>query len=234
MNIKSEVKRKSLFCRGSDKRVITKSGLRIHPQFRYEMGNFKSKFPKYTVVPGLYIPYHLYREIEKPKKYKTIYIIRDPREVVISWYHSMKYTHGLMGSVPIHRKRLKKVNKEEGVKYCINHLQWKFSFVRSWINNSNQGEILIVRFEDITENPIDEWQKIFQHCKININKNETKKILQSYTKEKMRKKDLNKRSKSKSHYRRKKEEWEDVFTPEHINTFKNVNGNIVEELGYRW
>lgn len=223
---------KSVF---GDTDVVKNTGLRVHPQFRYEIGEFKKSFPKYTFVPGLYIPYELYREIKKPDKHKTIYVIRDPREVVVSWYYSMRYTHSLMGTVRYHRRKLKQLGESEGIEYCIKHLQWKFSFVRSWWQGCEDSRVLTVRFENLTRNPIQEWKKIFEHCGIKIDKSKLKAVLDRYTKEKMRKKDMKKRKeKSRSHYRKDKKSWDELFKSRHIEIFRKINGDIVDRLGYEW
>jgi len=48
--------------------------------------------------------YDLYEEIQKPERYRTIYVQRDPRDVIVSWYWSMLETHVLMGKVGKYRK----------------------------------------------------------------------------------------------------------------------------------
>ena len=43
-----------------DRRVRRASGLSVFPKFRHEFGAFHRRFPKYTIVPGLYILRGLY------------------------------------------------------------------------------------------------------------------------------------------------------------------------------
>jgi hypothetical protein len=217
----------------SDPEIVKKSGLKTHPQFRYEVGEFRKKFPKYTFVPGLYVPYQLYKEINKPRKYKTLYVVRDPRDIVVSWYYSMKYTHADVGRVKEHRRKLKKLDEKKGIEYCIRHLQWKFSFIRTWWNNKSNPDIYVVKFEDLTKNPIDEWSRVFDHCCIEVNKKELKKILNRYTKEKMRKRDLKGKNRSISHYRKNKKTWKEISDKRHNDIFHEINGNILNVLGYK-
>jgi len=216
----------------ADPLVAERSGMAVHPQFRYEMGEFKKRFPKYTFVPGLYIPYSLYKEIEKPDNYKTIYIYRDPRDIVVSWYYSMKETHYPMGSVPAHRRLLSGMTEGEGIEYCIRHLQWKFSFLRQWLQHQDDPQVYFCRFEALTENPSDQWENIFEHCKIDMSSREVSHLVSRYSKEKMRKKDLKERQDNKSHYRKDKKSWKNIFNKKHKEIFKKVNGNILEVSGY--
>jgi len=216
----------------SDNRIKKITGLETFPQHRYEWDDFYKKFPKYTFVPGLYISYQLYEEINKPNEYRTFYIIRDPRNLVVSWYYSMLETHGLMGKVPKHRNNLKSLSFEEGITYCIKALHLKFSFMRSWIYNQEDPNVLIVKFEDLTKEPLETYNEIFKHCEYEIPTQTLKDVLDNYSKEKMRKKDLKQREDNKSHYRKKKTDWREVFTEEHLDLFYKQTGNLVELLGY--
>ena len=221
-------------CIFNDKDIKSITGLETYPQFRYEWGEFVKKFPKNTFVPGLYVPYQLYKEIKKPNIYKTFYVIRDPRDVLISWYYSIKYTHSPTGSVPRHRSELKRLDEPKGIEYSIHHLQLKFSFMRTWWENSGDENVLIVRFEELTQDPVKEFKKIFDHCGINISSRKLSTVLNKYTKEKMRKRDLRNRQGERSHYRRNKKDWREMFEDRHIDLFQNVNGDLVDRLGYKW
>ena len=217
----------------SDPDIRAVTGLRPHPQFRYESGRFMQHFPKYTYVPGLYIPYGLYGEIKKPAHYKTFYVIRNPRDIVVSWYYSAKYTHGLMGTVPRHRKKLHQLDESDGFAYCIRELQLKFSFMRTWWNQRDDPHLLFVRFEDLTSHPHAEYTKIFEHCGIEVGDQLLQSVLQRYTKEEMRKRDMEKRKGGKSHYRKGKKGWRDLFEERHMELFSKMNGDLIEQLGYK-
>lgn len=217
----------------NDKRVKKKSNLYLYPQHRYEWNQFHEKFPRGVFVPGLYMSYDLYEEIKKPKNHKTLCIMRDPRDIVISWYFSMLKTHALMGKVGRYRKALKNMDIDEGLHYCIDELSIKFIAMRTWINNKNDKNLYIIRFEDLTKDPDEAFKKIFKYLNININESEIRKINKKYSKENMRKKDLeNRQDKSDSHYRIKGSKHSDYFKERHYEHFYNVSGDLVTALGY--
>jgi hypothetical protein len=85
---------KSIF---SDPRIRRYTHLHSYPGHRYEWTEFHTRFPKYHFVPGLFISYGSYEEIRKPEHYKTFYIIRDPRDIVVSGYCSIRVPHRLAG-----------------------------------------------------------------------------------------------------------------------------------------
>lgn len=221
---------KALF---TDKRIENITKLTAYPQHRYEWNEFKLRFPTKSFVPGLYISYQSYEEIIKPEKYSTMYILRDPRDLVVSWYYSMKYSHGLMGKVAKHRKNLEDLDENEGLSYCIRHFQLKLSFMKDWVLNCTDPNVFFLKFEDLINKPIDILFDFFNRNGYDIEKDELKMVIQDYSKEKMREKE-NTQGKKHFHYREKPSNWQESFNEEHIELFKKINGNVVEILGYSW
>jgi hypothetical protein len=178
------------------------------------------------------MPYELYEEIKKPNNYKTFYITRDPRDIVVSWYYSMFKTHAPMGKVEKHRNYLQKVDIDEGLTYCIKKLSLKFAFMRTWFFN-NDTNVYICRFEDLVANPIKEFDSILSHCNVDVPQNILEEVLHDYSKNKMREKDLEKRKdKSLSHYRDKPYSYTEIFKEKHYDLFYQLNGNLLELVGY--
>lgn len=216
----------------NDPRIKKYTMLDIYPQHRYEWDQFHKKFPRNTFVPGLYMSYDLYEEIIKPKNYKSIYITRDPRDIVVSWYHSMLKTHRLMGKVKKYRDELEQLSFDDGISYSIKALSFKFSAMRTWFI-SKDPNVLILKFEYLTEKPLEGFKKIFEHCEIEIPDNELEIILDDYTKEKMRMNDIKKRTEKKdSHYRKKRSSYKDSFTETHLELFNEINGDLLKVLNY--
>jgi len=218
----------------SDKRVVRMTGMVPFPQHRYEFGEFISVFPPFTFVPGLYIPHLLYKEIEKPDNYATIYVVRDPRNIILSWYFSMRYSHRIVNDrVAAHRKKLRSLSKEEGINYSIRTLHPKMSFMKSWMYHNNElPNTLFVRFEDLTRNPLSQFSRMFDHCGFDISDSYLKNILRDYTKEKMRNRDKQTRSSKMSTYSKDGSDWEKEFTRTNKKVFDNTYGNILEITGY--
>lgn len=218
----------------SDERIKKHTGLAVYPQYEYEYGDFHTIFPKYTFVPGLYIPYQLYEEIKKPQQYKTFYVIRDPRNIVVSWYYSMLNSHRpINNKVVKYRKKLNSMDYENGLKYCIRKQSLKFSFMRSWVYSSDDPNVLIIKFEDLINNNFRELKKIFNHCGFDIPDSCLREVLEDYTKDKMREKNLARRRDSKSHYRKKSSDWRKAFSDSHKKLFYQTTGDLVDILGYK-
>lgn len=217
----------------SDHRVQRITGLRTFRQRRYEYTEFRRRFPKGTFVPGLYMSYDLYEEIGKPDGYKTFYVLRDPRDIVVSWYWSMKDTHGLMGKVPKYRSVLQSLDFDDGLHYCIDAFHMKLACMRSWINNRGDQDVLFVRFEDMKSNPAAVLNQILNFCELEFDQKCVKKVVSDYSKERMREIDLKKRLVgSESHYRAKSSNHKYVFKDSHYDHFYSTTGDLVQVLGY--
>mgnify|MGYP006425174841 CR=1 FL=1 len=222
--------------------IRKKTKLFTYPGHRYEWTQFHTYFPKMTFVPALFISKQHYDEIIKPLKYKTFVIVRDPRDVVVSWYYSMLCTHRMAGKVPQHRAVLKKLDKEQGINYAIDELQLKFVFLKSWFISSKyeNPDYQIFYFESMKNDFEGFLKKLTHYCDIELKLTELKIIAEDISQAKMREFDDQrplwlKRSVSNehSHYRKKQTGWDSEFTKENYAYFKKVNGDILEVLGYK-
>ena len=222
-----------------DERIQRYSGLWSYPGHRYEWGEFIKTFPPHHFVPALFMPYGLYEEISKPDHYRTFYVVRDPRDIVVSWYFSARDTHRLTGKVALHRPTLRSLSQEDGITYAIEVLSYTFAFMRSWAYAAPRDPaVRIVRFEEMTRAPFEGFRALFDHCQIPVPDATLREVLSDYTKEAMRQRDedrgfLRQRTLSDaSHYRPGGSSWQEAFTPAHHDQFAAANGDILSLLGY--
>lgn len=218
----------------SDHRIRRHTGLLVYPHHEYEIGDFHYSFPKYTFVPGLYTSYEQYIRIEKPEFYRTFYVIRDPRNTVLSWYRSMKSTHRLVNeSVQFFRDRLAPLDKEDGIEAAIRLYQVKLSYMRDWMEQSEYDpNVLVVKMEDLIEHPQESFGRIFDHCRLPVPSSELGTVLADFDKSGMRRRNRRRRKGTETDYREVSTNWRREFTDHHQKVFRKVNGNLVEVLGY--
>lgn len=221
----------------SDPRLQDVTGLRTYPGHRYEWTEFHESFPRGTFVPGLYISYDKYEEIDKPEEYATFYVIRDPRDIVVSWYFSMRDSHRLMGKVGEFHEDLKGLDRDEGLHYCIDALQIRWYQMRNWMTHGpDDPQVKIVRFEELTADPVGQYQAILGHCGFDVDQPFLADVLEDYTFEKMKKRDPPKRpdDDAGSNYRNGDAGgWREHLGPSHLEHLSRVAGDLVEVLGYQ-
>src|SRR5207237_1835721 len=71
--------------------VVSATGLATYPTLVFHSGQRqRTRFPAYCFVPDLFISYPEYRAIDKPTPYRTFYLVRDARDLGVSWYFSMR------------------------------------------------------------------------------------------------------------------------------------------------
>lgn len=219
----------------NDPRIINYTNLKMYPQHNYDSNEFHTTFPRGTFIPGLYIPYQLYQnDIKKPENYKTVYTLRDPRNLIISWYYSVLKSHKETPQILPVRKKLQSLSLEQGIEYSIKYLSYKLINFHSWVDLGSIDEnVIFIKFEDITTKPYQYFSTIFTFMNIQIPDDELKTILLDYSKEKMREKEKMRNNKHKEfHYRTQVTDYKSVFTEQHYEIFENTYGNILEKLNY--
>jgi hypothetical protein len=130
----------------------------LRPYLYRELGLRQAKFdgalPEGTVGTHLYIAHPTYLEIPKPERYRTFFILRDPRDISVSWYFSARYSHAPIDPIPRLRRDLGQLSLHDGLKYSIDSLEefGLFWAQRSWMNlEQDRDRIKILRYEDFSK-----------------------------------------------------------------------------------
>lgn len=238
----------------SDDLVLEKTGLTIHTYHKYLPGNtdprilterfFHQPFPENCILTPLYMDYNSYMSIPKPACYRAFSIIRDPRDIIVSWYFSVKYSHPLMGKIPRHREILNRVPPDEGLIYCIEYLKeyGLFSALKSWVSrpgtDPSDSFIKLFRFEDLVnmEQQLSLLTDLFSHCHFQLTGNDIKYLMEKYRLEEMKKKAQKNQPGNQgiSHYRKGiPGDWQNYFNEKVQSAFAQHLGDLLKELGYR-
>jgi hypothetical protein len=198
--------------------------------------HIRSRFPSHTIATPLYVAYEPYREMPKPAQSSALFVLRDPRDLVVSEYFSTRYSHALMGDVPKLRAELQALSERDGMLRMLRYLEEMgvFAAQRSWIDGAaGDATVLVVRYEDLTAADNHAvWTSVLGHFDIQMSAPALAELLREHSFEvqtgrKRGTADINAHLRKGIHG-----DWKNYFDAELINQFKSVTGDLILRLGY--
>jgi hypothetical protein len=182
----------------------------------------KSIFRK---VGFIYGPMRHYQPIPSIEKYKILLILRDPRDVLVSHYYSVKYSHEI-STTKIRNKR-KKVKSQNIDEFVLDRIE-EFSAIYNQYKDNilNLRGVVFVRYEDMISNPKNFITKLYNILDIDINNKDIDKIV----KDRMI---MPKEEQKYSHRRSGKSgQYLDKLKPETVRIINSKFENIIDTFGF--
>ena len=211
--------------------VRAHTGLFTLPQFDYYQRPLTT-FPAATFVPGLYLSYPAYAMIPKPLPYRTVYVFRDPRDIVVSGYFASFGAHPDMLGIEARREKMKSMSVGEGMLLSLQESAHHFRDMATWLDVADE-HVATWRLEDISADPQGTVPKILAHCGVNLSDVELEQVLQDTSRESLQRQDLARRPPgADSHYRVTRQGFRELFGPEHYTALEEMVPGLVERLGY--
>jgi len=142
---------------------------------------FPEEFPSNILVPNFYIGYEAFRQIPQPTTYRAVFVTRDPRDITVSWYFSMRESHPPMGSVPQVRKKLKSIGKKKGIEISIDHLydMGVYSSIKERDNKSEENEnVKVFEFRELTEKTKNKFNEPLNFSSFDIPKKTVEEVIE--------------------------------------------------------
>lgn len=203
-----------------------------------------------------YQSHHPYEDLAKVSKLsvdKLIYVVRDPRDVVVSGaFHFSFFRPGTRKILNLVRPMslqhlLKKMSAksnsksynvdrmirmlEEGDPY-IDHAHWAWDFhLESYLN---APDALIVRYEDLIQNGLVTARKILEYGGVNKTNEQIGLDLEAQSFKKRKSEFENANDKLKTRHLRKgvAGDWKNHLTKSHIERINDRFGPLMQQLGY--
>ena len=230
----------------SDRRVYQWSGLTA---FGYQLflpggydprklteRRFDRPFPRRTIAVGIYLDYPCYASIPKPGPWRTFFVMRDPRDLVVSLYFSNRYSHALMGRVGERREMLNAQTMAEGLRYVIEHTceSGQFRALESWIGAPERDpQVLLTRYEDLVgPESFAHFRQVFDHCDIALPDDGLRDVLDTYSFQKMTGRKKGQEDQGAHMRKGVAGDWKNHFDTETMAYFQEKTGDLVQRLGY--
>jgi len=195
--------------------------------------------PAKTIAVCLYVTYPSFRSMPKPGGYRGIFVMRDPRDVAVSWYYSTKFSHPEVAeAVTRRRRKLQELSKEDGLLYMIDHLSKErgmFDCQRTWAEHLlSDGNMRVFRYEDLFgDHQQEAMRRLFDHLGIPLGDKELAAMLAKYSFARLSGGRKKGRSDKRHHYRRGEAgSWQDELTPRVLEAFAAKTGDLLAVLGY--
>jgi hypothetical protein len=162
---------------------------------------------------------------------QVIYIVRDGRDVAVSYYHH-HIRKGWIDSETPFSSFLKKFNKGELDDFGI----WG-EHVTTWIKQANQ--LLLVRYEDLQEDAETELRRVLNFAELEVEETAVKSAVEASAFENMRRKEEDHREKTglpdgdptKKFMRKGKQgNWKKYFDEDTHEKFLDVNGEALKRI----
>lgn len=199
---------------------------------------FSEPFPTGAVVTPLYIGYNNFEALPKPERYKAFMMIRDPRDILVSWYFSTRYSHIIINDhLGGARSNLNELSIPEGLRYSIHWLESEgvFEALDGWRDAPEKDpNVCIVRYEELAgENGFEAFRELFEFLEIGMPNATLRELLDAYSFKKVTGGRKPGEENVHSHIRKGiAGDWKNHFDEETQRVFDEVVGDLPARLGY--
>lgn len=208
------------------------TGLFTLPQLDYQQRLDKT-FPPGTFVPGIYLDHDEYTRLARPWPHRTVYMFRDPRDLMVSGYYSAVKTHRKLHVAELEelRNEIRALPLSEGLLRLINEAAPRLREIGTWVGVDDPN-VATFRLEDNDVDPRGQVQKMLEHCEVRLSAAELDTVVGDVSRDALQARDLAARSDGESHYRVDRKTFREVFGPEHHAALEAIIPGLVDALGY--
>ena len=199
-------------------------------------------FTSNSIVSPLYVTYDDFCNMPKPSRYRGFWVMRDIRDIMVSQFFSIAYSHNVINdNMEKGRQLLQNMDFGQAFTYFITNVynikDSDFPYAAALLSwaKCDDPNIMLCRYEDLTgENSYEEWCRLFVHLGFDISSNNVKSILdrRSFTQMTGRKRGVEDHG---SHMRKGMSgDWRNYFNEEHISLFKTYLSKVLIDSGYEY
>lgn len=194
--------------------------------------------PAATIISPIYTDLDNYLTYPKRDDFRGFFVMRDPRDVVVSWYFSARYSHVPMGpDIPEARKVLADAPVGVGLKYVIDYFNdfGLFAAQRSWLAADRLSDNeMVFKYEDLNgPDGLEHFRRLFAHCDVRLPDKVLAALVEDHSFESLSGGRQKGEENKKDHLRKGVAgDWKNHFDEEALAHFDAVAGDLVDVLGY--
>jgi hypothetical protein len=217
-------------------RVVPYTGLEDAGGIGLRYATITKPFPRNSVGAHLYVDRSTYDAIPKPGSYKTFFVMRDPRDIVVSWYfHARSPRTENKGPIPLLRRAIENRSFEDGMRSVIDEVNaWgTFDAAVSWLQADPDPRVAVYRYEDLVADNRSFVTQLFAHLDIAMPAETVDDLVERFAFERLSGGRRPGDEDSDAHLRKGVAgDWRNHFTPTLAEYFQEVTSDVTGTLDY--
>ena len=187
-----------------------------------------------VICSPLYIRRHDFAELTRGRDFRAFYILRDPRDIIVSNYFSIRFSHpSIKEYIDRKRREMEGLSEHDGILRMIDETAEFFSRIMHDWRQARMDGLRVFRFEDVfgPEQPRF-LGELFDHCGLSLPAADLAYLAEQYSFSRIsgRKPGAENR---RHHYRKGVSgDWRNYFSADHKRVFKERAGGLLIGLGY--
>lgn len=189
-----------------------------------------------AIYSPVYLPAYGFRKFVPPTvDARKFVVIRDLRDTLVSWYFSIKCSHGaespqVAATVNPYRARFLEASIEDGLLIALRERMDAMGRIQSsWLASS---DALVLRYESMLEDEQGAFEKIFRHCELDLDAEQRQEIVERNSFERRTGRKRGEENVSAHHRKGVAGDWRNHFTRRVAEEFKERLGPVLIEAGY--
>ncbi|THD77690.1 MAG: hypothetical protein E7812_13085 [Phenylobacterium sp.] len=192
-------------------------------------------YPPKTVGTTLYYSRGEFLNLPLPARYRAFFVMRDPRDLVVSYYFSMRDSHVENAWVKATREQLRHLDEDQGLHFVIGQLATEgfFDILRSWSPATlTEPNLAVFRYEDLATDPDRFVRTLLAWLEIRLPEAKLLEVCRDTAFSRLSGRDRGEED-STSHLRKGVSgDWRRHLSKAHLDRLKAESGDLAADLGY--
>ncbi len=209
-----------------DALIARHSGLRLWREVRlgFRGAHFPVAHPAGTIVSPLYVSYATFVRMPKPGRWRAVFVVRDPRDVVLACVQAARSGAPLAPAFAAWRQRLAEHSFDDAVRIATSALvrHGVFDAMRVWhALGASEERVRLLRHEQVVADPAGAIEELLAWFEIVLPPAAHRRLIRRHTDARARERlDVG------------GGDWQARLEPEHLACIQRASGDLIETLGY--